>query len=69
MVSGSTESGRALADPRAAPFAVAYYRALASQAEVVYRVSPYSPGSSPPGFSFDWTLTTTHSPIRGRARK
>ncbi len=29
VVSGSTESGRALADPRAAPLAVAYYRALA----------------------------------------
>ena len=28
VISGSTESGRALADPRAAPLAVAYYRAL-----------------------------------------
>jgi hypothetical protein len=56
VVVGSTESGRALADPRAAPFASAYYHALASQAEVAYRVSPYSPGSSPPGFSFDWSF-------------
>ncbi len=56
VVVGSTESGRALADPRAAPFASAYYHALAIQAEVAYRVSPYSPGSSPPRFSFDWSF-------------
>lgn len=56
VVVGSTESGRALADPRAAPFASAYYHALATQAEVAYHVSPYSPGSSPPRFSFDWSF-------------
>ncbi len=56
VVSGSTESGRALADPGAAPFASAYYHALGSQAEVAYRASPYSPGSRPPSFSFDWSF-------------
>jgi hypothetical protein len=56
VVVGSTESGRALADPRAAPFASAYYHALASKAEVAYRVSPYSPGSSPTRFGFDWSF-------------
>jgi 4-amino-4-deoxy-L-arabinose transferase-like glycosyltransferase len=56
VVSGSTESGRAFANPGAAPLAVAYYRALASQAEVAYHVSPYAPGSTPPAFSFDWTF-------------
>ncbi len=56
VVVGSTESGRALADPRAAPFASAYYHVLATQAEVAYRVSPYSPGSSPTRFSFDWSF-------------
>jgi hypothetical protein len=56
VITGSTESGRALADPSAAPLAVAYYRALAAQAQVVYRVSPYSSGSRPPGFNFDWTF-------------
>jgi Dolichyl-phosphate-mannose-protein mannosyltransferase len=56
VVVGSTESGRALADPRAAPFASAYYHALASQAKVAYRVSPYSPGSSPTRFGFDWSF-------------
>jgi hypothetical protein len=56
VVSGSTESGRALVDPRAAPLAVAYYRALAAAAKVAYRVSPYSPGPEPPSFNFDWTF-------------
>jgi hypothetical protein len=56
VISGSTESGRAFADPSAAPLAVAYYRALAAQAEVAYHVSPYSPGSGAPAFSFDWTF-------------
>jgi 4-amino-4-deoxy-L-arabinose transferase-like glycosyltransferase len=56
VVTGSTESGRALANPRAAPLAVAYYRALAAQAEVAFHVSPYAPGSSAPAFNFDWTF-------------
>ena len=56
VVSGSTESGRAFADPRAAPLAIAYYRALARGAQVAYHVSPYSAGASPPRFNFDWTF-------------
>jgi len=56
VLSGSTESGRALVDPRAAPLAVAYYRALATRARVLYSVSPYSSGSTPPGFNFDWSF-------------
>jgi 4-amino-4-deoxy-L-arabinose transferase-like glycosyltransferase len=56
VVSGSTESGRAFADPSAAPLAVAYYRALAADSQVAYRVSPYLPGATPPAFSFDWTF-------------
>jgi 4-amino-4-deoxy-L-arabinose transferase-like glycosyltransferase len=56
VVSGSTESGRAFADPRAAPLAVAYYRALAARTEVAYRVSPYAPRATPTAFSFDWTF-------------
>ena len=56
VITGSTESGRALADPAAAPLAVAYYRALEAQAQGVYRVSPYSAGSNPPGFNFDWSF-------------
>jgi Dolichyl-phosphate-mannose-protein mannosyltransferase len=56
VVSGSTESGRAFADPRAVPLAVAYYRALARQGEVVYRASPYASGQGPVAFDFDWSF-------------
>ena len=56
VISGSTESGRALADPSAAPLAVAYYRALAAASEVAYHVSPYTAGAKPAAFSFDWTF-------------
>jgi 4-amino-4-deoxy-L-arabinose transferase-like glycosyltransferase len=56
VISGSTESGRALVDPRAAPLAAAYYRALGAKAKVLYRVSPYSSGSAKPAFNFDWSF-------------
>jgi 4-amino-4-deoxy-L-arabinose transferase-like glycosyltransferase len=56
VVSGSTESGRAFADPGAVPQAVAYYRALAREGEVVYRSSPYAPGKGPVAFDFDWSF-------------
>ena len=56
VITGSTESGRALADPAAAPLAVAYYRALATAGEAAYRASPYWPDSNPPGFNFDWSF-------------
>jgi Dolichyl-phosphate-mannose-protein mannosyltransferase len=56
VVSGSTESGRAYADPAAAPLAIAYYRTLARRADVVYRASPYARGARPVGFDFDWSF-------------
>jgi hypothetical protein len=56
VVSGSTQSGRAFADPSAVPQAVAYYRALAEQGQVVYRSSPYARGSAPVPFGFDWSF-------------
>jgi hypothetical protein len=56
IVSGSTQSGRAFADPHAVPQAIAYYRALERQGEVVYRSSPYSTGHGPVGFNFDWSF-------------
>ncbi len=59
VLSGSTQSGRAFADPQAVPLAIAYYRALAEQGEVVYRASPYARGQggreSVP-FNFDWSF-------------
>ncbi len=56
IVSGYAESGRAYADPTQVPQAVAYYRALARQAEVVYRASPYRRRARPVAFNFDWTF-------------
>ncbi len=40
IVTGSTQYGRALAEPDRAPQALRYYRALRSQADVVFRASP-----------------------------
>jgi hypothetical protein len=56
IVSGSTQSGRAYADPRAVPLAIAYYQALAREGEVVYRASPYGAGARPVAFNFDWSF-------------
>jgi hypothetical protein len=56
VVSGYTQSGRAFADPKVVPHAVAYYRALEKQGEVVYHVSPYSSGNQHVAFNFDWTF-------------
>ncbi len=56
VIRGSTQSGRAYADPRAVPLAIAYYRALARQGEVVYRSSPYAAGKRPVPFDFDWSF-------------
>ncbi|HEV7585576.1 MAG TPA: glycosyltransferase family 39 protein, partial [Solirubrobacteraceae bacterium] len=56
VVTGSTQSGRAFADPRAVPQAIAYYRALARQASLVYSASPYRTGHGPVPFGFDWSF-------------
>ena len=46
VLTGSTESGRALADPSAVPNAVAYYRALARDGRLVFTSSPYGRGEA-----------------------
>jgi hypothetical protein len=56
VISGSTQSGRVFADPRAVPLAVAYYRALERQGEVIFRASPYGQGEGPVAFGFDWSF-------------
>jgi hypothetical protein len=56
VLSGVTQSGRAFINPRALPNAIAYYRALARQGRVVYKVSPYAHGAGPVAFGFDWTF-------------
>ncbi len=56
VLTGSTQSGRAYTDPQAAPHAIAYYRALQQQAQLVYRISPYSHGHAPGVLNFDWSF-------------
>ncbi len=68
VIVGSTESGRAFADPRAVPHAIAYYRALERQGEVVYRASPYAPGGGRSRSTSTGASTTTRSPTSGPAR-
>ncbi len=56
VVAGSTQYGRALRARDEVPRAIRYYRALARNAQVVYRVSPYKKGDGPVGFNFDWSF-------------
>jgi 4-amino-4-deoxy-L-arabinose transferase-like glycosyltransferase len=56
VISGFTQSGRAFADPKTVPDAIRYYKALERQGEVLYRVSPFRPGSRSIAFNFDWTF-------------
>jgi hypothetical protein len=56
VVVGSTQRGRAEAEPDKAPGAIAYYRELESRSEVAYEASPYVEGKGPVEFNFDWTF-------------
>jgi Dolichyl-phosphate-mannose-protein mannosyltransferase len=56
VITGSTESGRAYADPGVVPQAIAYYRALEREGELVYTASPYAHGQGPVAFNFDWSF-------------
>jgi 4-amino-4-deoxy-L-arabinose transferase-like glycosyltransferase len=56
VVVGSTQRGRAEAEPGVVPNALAYYRELERRSKVVYDASPYSKGKGPVGFNFDWTF-------------
>jgi dolichyl-phosphate-mannose-protein mannosyltransferase len=56
VITGSTESGRAFADRKAVPGAIAYYRELARAGRVVYRASPYGRGRRHVAFNFDWSF-------------
>lgn len=56
VISGSTQFGRAGAEPSAVPRAITYYRALAQQGRLVYHASPYAPGKGPVAFNFDWSF-------------
>jgi len=54
VVTGSTQFGRAYADPDEVPHALKYYEAVRARGEEVYRVSPYGSDSIP--FSFDYSF-------------
>jgi len=56
IVVGSTQRGRAEAEPDAVPRALDYYRELDSRAKVAHEVSPYAAGKGPVEFNFDWTF-------------
>jgi Dolichyl-phosphate-mannose-protein mannosyltransferase len=56
VVTGSTQFGRALAEPEEVPGAIAYYEELRRRGEQVYRVSPLSGGEPVGGFSFDFSF-------------
>ena len=56
VVVGSTQRGRAEAEPSVVPNALAYYKELERRSTVVYDASPYSKGKGPVGFNFDWTF-------------
>ncbi|HLY50643.1 MAG TPA: glycosyltransferase family 39 protein [Solirubrobacteraceae bacterium] len=53
---GSLQAGRAFAQPREVPQAIAYYALLADRARLVYHVSPFARGAHPIPFSFDWSI-------------
>jgi 4-amino-4-deoxy-L-arabinose transferase-like glycosyltransferase len=56
VVTGSTQRGRADAQPSVVPGAIAYYRELERRADVVYEASPYDRGAAPVAFNFDWSF-------------
>jgi Dolichyl-phosphate-mannose-protein mannosyltransferase len=56
VVLGSLQAGRAFADPKAVPSAVAYYAALAQRAKLVYHITPFGSGDRAVPFSFDWSI-------------
>ncbi len=56
VVTGSTQTGRAYAEPEAVPNAIRYYDELRRRGRVVYRASPYRPGAGPVPFSFDFSF-------------
>src|SRR4051812_2304586 len=56
IVSGSTQAGRAFAQPHAVPGAIAYYRRLRARGAIAFRTSPYHHGKGPVAFNFDWSF-------------
>jgi hypothetical protein len=61
VVTGSTQYGRAYADPKDVPAALKYYDELKRQGKVVFRTSPYGKDSKSVPFSFDSSFN--YSPL------
>jgi hypothetical protein len=61
IVSGSTQYGRALAEPKRAPEALKYYRGLRRQADVVFTASPLRKGHSLPRYQVDTSFNYADS--------
>ncbi|HVL95415.1 MAG TPA: glycosyltransferase family 39 protein [Solirubrobacteraceae bacterium] len=62
VVTGSTQSGRAFAEPDEVPDAIRYYAELERRGDVVHRESPYRDGADPLPFSFDFSFN--YYPLR-----
>jgi hypothetical protein len=56
VISGSTQRGRAEAQPKQVPKAIAYYDELERRADKVAEFSPYRSGHGPVAFNFDWSF-------------
>lgn len=56
IVSGSSQSGRAFNNPQRVPEAIAYYHALARQADLRYRIAPFSGPDADNYFQYDFAI-------------
>jgi 4-amino-4-deoxy-L-arabinose transferase-like glycosyltransferase len=56
VVTGSTQRGRAEAEPDEVPRAIAYYRALERRADLVHVSRPWKADAGPVPFDFDWSF-------------
>jgi hypothetical protein len=56
VVTGSTQRGRAEAEPDVVPEALAYYRELERRGDVVYESSPFADGAKAVPFNFDYSF-------------
>jgi hypothetical protein len=56
VITGSTQRGRAEAQPDVVPDAIAYYRELARRGTVVHEESPFHAGAARVGFNFDFSF-------------
>jgi hypothetical protein len=56
VITGSTQRGRAEAEPEEVPRAIQYYEKLDKVGKLVFESSPYKKGADPVKFDFDWSF-------------